>query len=54
LALPRTTLRPFNLITTDLELGDQRISSRIIDIDGYGADFDGSGSVSVSGHWQIF
>jgi uncharacterized protein involved in outer membrane biogenesis len=39
----------FNLITTDLELADQRISSRVIDIDGYGVDVDGSGSVSVSG-----
>ena len=39
----------FNLITTDLELGNQRISSRVIDIDGYGVDVDGSGSVSVSG-----
>ena len=39
----------FNLITTDLELADRRISSRVIDIDGYGVDVDGSGSVSVSG-----
>jgi uncharacterized protein involved in outer membrane biogenesis len=39
----------FNLITTDLELAHQRISSRVIDIDGYGVDVDGSGSVSVSG-----
>jgi len=39
----------FNLITTDLELDNQRISSRVIDIDGYGVDVDGSGSVSVSG-----
>ncbi|GAC1618683.1 MAG: hypothetical protein NVS9B13_06910 [Candidatus Acidiferrum sp.] len=39
----------FNLITTDLELSNQRISSRLIDIDGYGVDVDGSGSVSVSG-----
>jgi uncharacterized protein involved in outer membrane biogenesis len=39
----------FNLITTDLELDNQRISSRAIDIDGYGVDVDGSGSVSVSG-----
>ena len=39
----------FNLITADLELADQRISSRVIDIDGYGVDVDGSGSVSVSG-----
>ena len=39
----------FNLITTDLELADQRISSKVVDIDGYGVDVDGSGSVSVSG-----
>jgi uncharacterized protein involved in outer membrane biogenesis len=39
----------FNVITTDLELANQRISSRVIDIDGYGVDVDGSGSVSVSG-----
>ncbi|HVS87415.1 MAG TPA: AsmA family protein [Candidatus Acidoferrum sp.] len=39
----------FNLITTDLEMDNQRISSRVIDIDGYGVDVDGSGSVSVSG-----
>ncbi len=39
----------FNLITTDLELNNQRISSSVIDIDGYGVDVDGSGSVSVSG-----
>jgi uncharacterized protein involved in outer membrane biogenesis len=39
----------FNLITTDLELANQRISSKVIDIDGYGVDVDGSGSVSVSG-----
>jgi uncharacterized protein involved in outer membrane biogenesis len=39
----------FNLITTDLELDNQRILSRVIDIDGYGVDVDGSGSVSVSG-----
>jgi len=39
----------FNLITTDLELANQRITSKVIDIDGYGVDVDGSGSVSVSG-----
>jgi len=41
------------LITTDLELADQRISSRVIDIDGYGVDVDGSGSVSVSGSDEL-
>ncbi len=39
----------FNLITTDLELDNQQISSRLIDLDGYGVDVDGSGSVSISG-----
>jgi uncharacterized protein involved in outer membrane biogenesis len=39
----------FKVITADLELDNQRISSRVIDIDGYGVDVDGSGSVSVSG-----
>src|ERR1700720_3209808 len=43
----------FNLITTDLELADERISSRLIDIDGYGVDVDGSGSVSVSGSDEL-
>jgi uncharacterized protein involved in outer membrane biogenesis len=43
----------FNLITADLELSDQRISSRVIDIDGYGVDVDGSGSVSVSGSDEL-
>ena len=43
----------FNLITTDLELDNQRISSRVIDIDGYGVDVDGSGTVSVSGSDEL-
>ncbi len=43
----------FNLITTDLELANQRISSKLIDIDGYGVDVDGSGSVSVSGSDEL-
>src|SRR5579864_843047 len=43
----------FNVITADLELADQRISSRVIDIDGYGVDVDGSGSVSVSGSDEL-
>jgi len=43
----------FNLITTDLELANQTISSKVIDIDGYGVDVDGSGSVSVSGSDQL-
>ena len=43
----------FNLITTDLELDNGWISSRVIDIDGYGVDVDGSGSVSVSGSDEL-
>lgn len=43
----------FKLMTSDLELDNQRISSRVIDIDGYGVDVDGSGSVSVSGSDQL-
>jgi uncharacterized protein involved in outer membrane biogenesis len=43
----------FKLITIDLELGNQRISSTAIDIDGYGVDVDGSGSVSVSGSDEL-
>ena len=43
----------FKLITTDLELAHQRISSRVIDIDGYGVDVDGSGSVTVSGSDEL-
>lgn len=39
----------FSSISTDLELVNLRISSKVIDIDGYGVDVDGSGSVSVSG-----
>jgi uncharacterized protein involved in outer membrane biogenesis len=43
----------FNLITTDLELANQRISSKVIDIDGYGVDVDGSGSVSLTGSDEL-
>jgi uncharacterized protein involved in outer membrane biogenesis len=43
----------FNSITTDLELANERISSRMIDIDGYGVDVDGSGNVSVSGSDEL-
>ncbi len=43
----------FKLITTDVELDHQRISSRVIDVDGYGVDVDSSGSVSVSGSDDI-
>jgi uncharacterized protein involved in outer membrane biogenesis len=43
----------FKLMTTDLELDNQRISSKVIDLDGYGVDVDGSGSVSVSGSDEL-
>jgi uncharacterized protein involved in outer membrane biogenesis len=43
----------FNLIATDLELDNGRLSSRVIDIDGYRVDVDGSGSVSVSGSDEL-
>jgi uncharacterized protein involved in outer membrane biogenesis len=43
----------FTLMTADLELDNQRISSRVIDIDGYGVDVDGSGNVSVSGSNEL-
>lgn len=43
----------FSFISTDLELADQRISSRAIDVDGYGVDVDGSGSVSASGSGDL-
>jgi AsmA-like C-terminal region len=39
----------FSSISTDLELENLRVTSKAIDIDGYGVDVDGSGSVSVSG-----
>jgi len=43
----------FTVITADLELANQRLSSKVIDIDGYGVDVDGSGSVSVSGSGEL-
>ena len=43
----------FNLVSTDLELDHERISSKVIDIDGYGVDLDGSGSVSISGSDEL-
>jgi uncharacterized protein involved in outer membrane biogenesis len=43
----------FSSITTDLELENQHIASKVIDIDGYGVDVDGSGSVSVSGSDEL-
>ena len=43
----------FNLISTDLQLANLRIVSTKIDIDGYGVDIDGSGSVSISGSDEL-
>jgi uncharacterized protein involved in outer membrane biogenesis len=43
----------FKVITTDLELNNQLISSKVIDLDGYGVDVDGSGSVSISGSDEL-
>ena len=43
----------FHFISTDLELGDLRIVSKVIDIDGYGVDIDGSGSVNVDGSDEL-
>jgi uncharacterized protein involved in outer membrane biogenesis len=40
-------------ISTDLELENLRITSKVIDVDGYGVDVDGSGSVSVSGSDEL-
>jgi uncharacterized protein involved in outer membrane biogenesis len=39
----------FSSISSDLQLENLRITSKLIDIDGYGVDVDGSGSISVSG-----
>lgn len=43
----------FSSISTDLELENLRITSKRIDIDGYGVDVDGSGSVSISGSDEL-
>ena len=43
----------FNFVSTDLDLDHERISSKVIDIDGYGVDLDGSGSVSLSGSDEL-
>ncbi|HTY21685.1 MAG TPA: AsmA family protein [Desulfomonilaceae bacterium] len=43
----------FNLVSTDLELDHERISSKVIDVDGYGVDVDGSGSVSLTGSDEV-
>ena len=43
----------FNFVSTDLELDRELISSKVIDIDGYGVDLDGSGRVSLSGSDEL-
>jgi uncharacterized protein involved in outer membrane biogenesis len=43
----------FNRISTDLELADLRITSKTIDIDGYGVDIDGSGNLNVDGSDEL-
>ncbi len=43
----------FSSITADLELENLRISSKLIDLDGYGVDVDGSGNVSISGSDEL-
>jgi uncharacterized protein involved in outer membrane biogenesis len=43
----------FNFVSTDLELDHERISSKVIDIDGYGVDLDGTGSVSITGSDEL-
>jgi len=43
----------FNVISADLELDHERISSKVIDIDGYGVDIDGSGSISITGSDEL-
>jgi uncharacterized protein involved in outer membrane biogenesis len=43
----------FQSITADLELSRMSISSKLIDLDGYGVDVDGSGSISVSGSDEL-
>src|SRR5262249_4812538 len=43
----------FSRISTDLELANLRITSKTIDIDGYGVDVDASGNVNVDGSDEI-
>lgn len=43
----------FKMISADFALQNLRLSSRLVDIDGYGVDVDGSGSVSVSGSDEL-
>lgn len=50
---PKHDPSSFNFVSTDLELDHERITSKVIDIDGHGVDLDGSGSVSLSGSDEL-
>jgi hypothetical protein len=43
----------FSSISSDFELAHMRLSSKWVDVDGYGLDVDGSGTVSVSGSDEL-
>jgi len=43
----------FSSISADVELENLRIISKVIDVDGYGVDVDGSGTVSISGSDEL-
>jgi uncharacterized protein involved in outer membrane biogenesis len=43
----------FKFISSELELANLRIVSKVIDVDGYGVDIDGSGSVNVDGSNEL-
>jgi uncharacterized protein involved in outer membrane biogenesis len=43
----------FEQISTDFQLANLRIQSKTIDIDGYGVDVDGSGSLNVDGSNEL-
>ncbi len=53
LGLAKNDPSSFNFVSTDLELDHDRISSKVIDIDGYGVDIDGSGTVSLTGSDEL-
>ena len=43
----------FERISTDIQLSDLRIRSEKIDIDGYGVDVDGAGSINADGSNEL-
>jgi uncharacterized protein involved in outer membrane biogenesis len=53
LGLAKDNPSSFSRISSDLELANLRITSKVIDIDGYGVDVDASGSVNVDGSDEI-